>query len=845
MSSTSPDSNNVPGSLAFLADGGAMGERMRGFDWSSSPLGPPEHWPQALKTGVGILLSSKFPMFLAWGPELRFLYNDAYAEVLGGKHPAALGHAFEDIWADIWSDIAPIVGRALAGEATYWENLPLTMTRKGYAEQTWFTFSYSPLRGDTGTIEGMFCACVETTDTVLAERRRIDEVERLRRLFDNAPTFMAVLRGPDHVFELTNNAYLQLVGHRDLIGRPVREALPEVAGQGFFELLDELYRSGEAFIGRSTKIGLQRTPGAPVEERLVDFVFQPIVGPSGQVTGIFAQGYDVTERHLAEEALRESEERFRLIADSAPVPMWVTRLDRSRSFVNRAYVEFLGISYEESIEFDWRTVIHPDDAARVLAESAAGEASLEPFELVSRYRSRDGWRWLRSISQPRWGPQGEHVGFIGVAHDITELKEAEQALREMNETLEGRVAERTADLTDALNRLQAEVAERLRAEEALRQAQKMEAVGQLTGGIAHDFNNLLTPVMGGLELIAAKLDDPRLKRLAETALESARRGAKLTGQLLAFSRIQRISMAPVEVNEVIEHMQSLLHHTIGRAIRIETKLDPAAGHGRCDANQLENAILNLAINARDAMPDGGLLTIATSRVTLDAAPDREAGDFVRIEVRDTGHGMTPEILARAAEPFYSTKPLGKGTGLGLAQVYGIARQSGGTLHISSKPGEGTCVEILLPAVAAEAEQKALSDGAGSAARAGARRARILVVDDDLDVRTFLQESLEGLGHQVLALESGEDALARLADWRPALALIDYAMPGMNGADTARAARAVMADLPIIFVTGYAESEKLEAALGPSVRVLRKPFTIDALETAVGEALNEAGAEAAS
>ncbi|HEX4738529.1 MAG TPA: PAS domain-containing protein [Allosphingosinicella sp.] len=483
--SSLPEPDNSADNLAFLADGGEMGERIRALDWSASPLGPPENWPQALKTGVEILLSSKLPMFLAWGTELRFLYNDAYVDVLGGKHPAALGHAFEDIWAEIWREIGPLVRRALAGEATYWDNLPLTLTRKGYPEQTWFTFSYSPLRGDDGQVEGMFCACVETTDTVLAEQRRADEADRLRRLFDNAPGFMAVLGGPDHVFEMMNAAYLQLVGHRDLLGRPAREALPEVEGQGLFELLDEVYRTGEAYTGQSTRIGLQRAPGAPVEERLVDFVFQPIVRAGGQVGGIFVQGYDVTERHLAEEALRESEERFRLIADSAPVPIWVTRLDRKRSFVNRAYVEFLGIDYEEAVDFDWRTVIHPDDAARVLAESVAGEASLKPFELVSRYRSNDGWRWLRSISQPRRGPQGEHSGFIGVAHDITELKEAEAALRQMNETLEQRVTERTADLTAALNRLQAEVGERLRAEEALRQAQKMEAVGQLTGGIAH------------------------------------------------------------------------------------------------------------------------------------------------------------------------------------------------------------------------------------------------------------------------------------------------------------------------------------------------------------------------
>jgi PAS domain S-box-containing protein len=694
-------------SLAFLADGGEMGERMRGFDWSASPLGPPAGWAQSLKTAAGIMLSSKFPMFLAWGPELRFLYNDAYAEVLGGKHPAALGHAFEDVWADIWSDVAPLVRRALAGESTYWDNLPLTMTRKGFPEQTWFTFSYSPLRDHDGRVAGMFCACVETTD-----------------------------------------------------------------------------------------------------------------------------------RHLAQETLRESEERFRLIADSAPVPMWVTRIDRTRSFVNRAYVEFLGITYEEAVDFDWRTVIHPDDAPRVLAESIAGEASLKPFELVSRYRSGAGWRWLRSISQPRLGAQGEHVGFIGVAHDITELKQAEAALLEMNETLERRVAERTADLTDALNRLQAEVGERLRAEEALRQAQKMEAVGQLTGGIAHDFNNLLTPVMGGLELIAAKMDDPRLKRIAETALESARRGAKLTGQLLAFSRIQRISMAPVAVNQVIEHMQSLLHHTIGRAVRIETRLDPGAGHGLCDANQLENAILNLAINARDAMPEGGLLAIATGRVALEAAADHAAGDFVRIEVRDTGQGMPPDVLARATEPFYSTKPLGKGTGLGLAQVYGIVRQAGGTLRIASRPGEGTAVEILLPVAAPGAAEAPGEGEAAGAAAPAVPCARIMVVDDDPEVRAFLEESLRGLGHEVLALESAEEALARLEEWRPDLALVDYAMPGMNGADAARAARLIAPGLPIIFVTGYAESEKLEAALGPAVSVLRKPFAIEALSAVVAQNLGE-------
>jgi PAS domain S-box-containing protein len=834
MAATTAGTTARTESLSFLADGGEMGERLRGFDWSASPLGPPEAWPQALKTAVGILLSSKFPMFLAWGPELRFLYNDAYIDVLGGKHPAALGHAFEDIWAEIWNDVGPLARRALAGEATYFENLPLTMTRKGYAEQTFFTFSYSPLRGDDGRPEGMFCVCTETTAQVLAERERVGETERLRQLFDRAPGFMAVVRGPEHVFEMANASYQKLVGRQDLIGKPVREAVPEVEGQGLFELLDKVYRSGEPFSGRSVAVRLQRTPDGPREERLLDFVFQPILDAQGAVTGIFADGYDVTERMLAETALRESEERFRLIADSAPVPMWVTRLDRTRSFVNRAYVEFLRISYDEAVNFDWRTVIHPDDGPRILAESLAGEASLKIFELVGRYRSGDEWRWLRSVSQPRWGPQGEHIGFIGVAHDITELKQAEAALREVNETLERRVDERTADLSAALDRLQAEVGERLKAEEALRQAQKMEAVGQLTGGIAHDFNNLLTPIMGGLELIASRVEEPRLRRIAETALESTRRGAKLTGQLLAFSRIQRISMAPVAVNEVIEAMQRLLRHTIGGAVKIETRLDPKAGHGICDANQLENAILNLAINARDAMPEGGTLTISTDRLRLAGEPDHPAGEFIRITVADTGEGMSADVLARATEPFFSTKPLGKGTGLGLAQVYGIAQQAGGTLRIDSAPGEGTAVRILLPVAAAPVPGEAGEARPAEAAAGGAAGARVLVVDDDGDVRAFLAESLEGLGCTIVSAASGADALEALRDWRPDLALIDYAMPGMNGAEAARAARERHPGLPIVFVTGYAESERLEAALGGDVPVLRKPFTLAELAAAVEE-----------
>lgn len=664
------------------------------------------------------------------------------------------------------------------------------------------------------------------------------DADRLRRLFDKAPGFMVMARGPDHVFEMVNAAYVELVGHRDLIGKSVREAFPELEGTGFFEVLDEVYRTGTPRVGHAAPIRLKRTAGGPIEERMLDYVFQPII-EDGAVAGIFVEGNDVTEQQQAMAALRESEERFRLIADSAPVLIWVTRPDRKRGFVNRAYVDFLGMSYEEAVDFEWRTLLHPDDHDRIVAESIAGESSLVPFTLEARYRRCDDkWRWMRSTSQPRLGPAGEYEGFIGVAHDITEAKEAEAALREINETLERKVAERTADLSSALNRLQAEAAERQRFEDALRQAQKMEAVGQLTGGIAHDFNNLLTPIMGGLEIIAKRgSDDPRMKRIAENALESARRGAKLASQLLAFSRVQRISMAPVAVNRLIANVDDLIRHALGGRIWVRTRLASDVGFAICDANQLDNAILNLALNARDAMPDGGEFTVSTACVHCEAAPDLAAGNYVEIACADTGQGMAPDVLARATEPFFSTKPMGRGTGLGLSQVYGIASQSGGALRIESEPGSGTRVIMLLPVAEGAVHEDTAGEGDQVAIDGDlTEAATVMVVDDDTEVRTFLAESLQAIGYQVVTAADGTEALGVLGEADPSLLLLDFAMPAINGADVARAVRRTHPRLPIVFVTGFAETSQLEAAMGAECAILRKPFSVAELAATVKQHL---------
>ncbi len=281
-----------------------MGAMMRAHDWSASPLGSPRQWPQALRTVVGLMLNSKFPMFVAWGGELGFLYNDSYISILGDKHPTSLGKRFHDVWAEIWQDIHPLIVRALRGEASYMDRLPLRMRRHGYDEDTWFRFSYSPVRDEDGTVAGMFCACVEMTGEVLAQRYREEENERLVTLFEQAPGIIAVLRGPDHVFEITNRSYLQLVGHRALVGKAVRDALPEVQGQGFFELLDHVYRTGQPFVGHAVPLRVQRDPNAPLEERFIDFVYQPIHDQHGKVSGIFVEGSDVTARKRIEDELR-------------------------------------------------------------------------------------------------------------------------------------------------------------------------------------------------------------------------------------------------------------------------------------------------------------------------------------------------------------------------------------------------------------------------------------------------------------------------------------------------------------------------------------------------------------
>jgi len=823
------------------------------------------------------------------------------------------------------------------------------MVRPSDSEVRWMRSVAEIERDSEGRAVKMIGADLDVTDRRSAEQAAIASEGRLLAITDALPVLISYV-DKDWAFRFANKPY------EIWFGRP----LAEIIGRRLEELMDaEMFAARQPFVARALagetvtyEADFVRS-GQPIHTEIVHV---PHRDEHGRVVGMYSVVQDVTARRLTERVLAESEERFRSIANSAPVPMWVTRLGGRRDFINRAYQDFLAVSYDEAVNFDWRKALHPDDLARIFREQQAGESSLRPFALEARYRRGDGlWRWLRSESQPRWGPSGEHIGFIGVAHDVTASKEAEQKLTEINQTLETRIAERTQQLTATEALIQTffnhssechavmveegegrfryeeanpatlqlygksreqvvgktieeifgaaaaaelgahlaaclskggpyryermlgnatieavatlapgepgtprrlfvsahDVTERRRLEQQLRQSQKMEAVGQLTGGVAHDFNNLLTLVLGGLEGIGrqmANLPEPalaaRIERFRDMALQGAKRAAALTSRLLAFSRQQSLAPQSLDANELVVGLCELMRRTLGEAIVLETVLADGLWRTFADPNQLENALLNLALNARDAMPEGGKLTIETGNAFLDEAyvsslnEPVEPGQYVMVAVADTGTGMDRLTRERAFDPFFTTKEIGKGTGLGLSQVYGFARQSAGHVKIDSEVGEGATVKIYLPRRTGDLAEQVENRAADVSRSIGSET--ILLVEDDEALRNYGMQILGELGYRVLEADSGAAALMVLdGDQQIDLLLTDIVMPGgVNGQQLADQAARRRPGLKVLFMTGYAPNaivnhERLDA----QARLIGKPFSFEELAAKVRESLN--------
>ena len=1093
-------------------------------DFASLALGAPAGWPAELRQAMAMVLPAQAEIVLFWGDDYIALYNDAYAPTIGDKHPMALGRSARQYWAELWDDLGPLLDNVRrTGETFAAKDRAFYIERHGHGEEVFFDISYSAIRNAQGQVDGVLCIVSETTQRVRAERAVRDDLQRLTALFGQAPGFMAVLDGPNHVFRLTNAAYQQLIGHRDVIAQPIRQALPELEGQGFYELLDGVFASGEPFVGKAMPVGLQMEPGQANEDRLLDFVYQPIRDQNGHVTGIFVQGSDVTDRARTEHELAQISESLSLATQAAAIGVWdcdprtgelrwdpqcraifevasdapmtlelfygrVAPADRDRvraeveaalepsgsghydieyraalpsgqdrwvaakgstMFADGVAVRFVGTvvdiserrAAEEALAEESRALeILNRTAAEVAAEldldrlvqtvveagvalsgaqfgaffynvvDPRGESYLlyglagadrSAFSRFPMPRSTavfaptfNGEGLVRSddiTRDPRYGQNaplkgmppghlpvrsylavpvvsrsGEVIGALMFGHEEPGIfnERAErlisglashaavgidnarlfQSVQRYADDMEAQVAERTAerdqiwqvsqDLLGVADRdgiwrsvnpawtrvlgwqgtdiegrtsewmehpddraaTRAEVArlaqgyptvafenrfrtrtgeyrtlswravplgeaiycvardvteQRQQAEalsqteEQLRQAQKMEMVGQLTGGIAHDFNNLLQIVSGNLETIQRGLpeDAARLRRAAGNALTGAERAAVLTQRLLAFSRRQPLDPRPVDVNRLVSGMSELVHRSLGETVEVETVLAPGLWTTEVDPNQLEMGLLNLCVNARDAMPQGGRLTIETANVHLDhdyVAQHAEVavGQYVQVSVSDTGQGMDEATLERVFEPFFTTKDVGKGTGLGLSMVYGFVKQSGGHVKIYSELGHGTTVRIYLPRLiggdVAEPESQA------QLVPEAARDECVLVCEDDPGVRTYTVDLLQELGYRVIEAADGAAALAVLkGEEKVDLLFTDVVLPGgMSGAEVARQASIARPGLHVLFTTGYARNAIVHhGRLDHGVELITKPFSYSDLAARIRDLLD--------
>jgi len=687
---------------------GEMAARIQAFDWSVTELGALDRWSSSLCSAVQLLLASPVPLVMLWGRSGYMIYNDAYAEFAGGRHPYLLGCQVEQGWPEVADFNRHVLDTCLAGGTLSYRNKELVLLRNGQPEHVWMDLYYSPVAGDDQAPAGVMAIVVETTAHVLSEQRR-QEVEN-------------AYRAENERVQLALNAGALL-------------------GSFVWDIKADRLSGDERFA---------RTFSYPLEQPLDDLSMA--------------------------------------VADSR---------------------------------------VHPEDLARIKEQLAYSVQKGVPYNAEYRIRRADGsYLWVMGCGRCEFDDAGQALRFPGVLIDIHERKMAEESLLQLTRNLEQRVAE--------------EVNARVSAEEQLRQSQKLEAIGGMTGGVAHDFNNLLQVIAGNLHLLARhEPDNANVQRRVGAAITAVERGAKLSAQLLAFARRQPLSPEVYNPCRIPDSLSELLQRALGETIDIDVQLPAQPWCIKVDRGQLENALLNLAINARDAMKGEGTIGIRGENVVLDrgfcAGKGITAGDYLCLSVADTGDGMPPEVLKQAFEPFFTTKRDGLGTGLGLSMVFGFVKQSGGHIEMLSTPGQGTTVRMYFV--------RSTEQEPGAAPRRGQRpghgQETILVVEDNEDVRAAAVELLEHAGYKVLVAANGDAAMQLLLTGaRVELIFTDVVMPGLiKSTDLALWAKTQSPAVAVLFTSGHTRDIiSCNHQLSPDTHLLSKPYSPDALTAMVRSVL---------